>query len=499
MKSAYLKFALAFVLVAFSMWVGSQMVADTLSELSLEITPEQVDALIGDEAADAAFEGSFAPHVAYLRPRSPSLSDQSSCADVLAPEAAFYVYEDVLEALTDGTPPADVQFIVCFIDLASVGADADVARTLLLTTSFERSVLLGYLAHRFEVSIERTVEIGYERGGYVAWPGSYIGETALIAFQQTGDQRFLILYKDYFDRLLELSDARLGIVDEYHGRIMNSWGYRMPAGVLGEEDQRDWVAHVTHFGRIMTPAVGFANEILKDPVLEEEHAKWAYDVVRFFESGWQQFEADRRPFGDGSRGWYWRPIDDEFEPINHVTSLGRALAAVYDITKDPVYGRRIEEIIWVFEDAIEIQPDGTASWPYSPRFQTVTSMQSGIDTEYAEYTWKAAITLPFVNDALAAGFAFSSGVVDAIRARLVTYVLADGVWKRNIHPRDVKPIRDQETSRLYAALGGLHLAFPEDAEIEALVKQMLVFNSDIYVDGWFTHPGTSRSFAIFVQ
>ncbi|QEE36016.1 DNA cytosine methyltransferase [Octadecabacter sp. SW4] len=280
---------------------------------------------------------------------------------------------------------------------------------------------------------------------------------------------------------------------------MNSWGYNMPAGVLGEADHREWVAHVTHFGRIMTPAMGFASEVLDDPALTEEYGSWAYDILRFFETGWHQFEADRRPFGDGTRSWYWRPIDDEFEPINHVTSLGRALVAAYEITGDPVYARRIEEIIWVFEDAMNVHPSGTVSWPYSPSFQTPSSMQSGIDTEYSEYTWKAAITLPFVEDARRAGFPMSQGVSDSIRNRLTGFVLANGIWKRNIHPYGARPISPGETSRLNPALGGFHMTFPDDSEIAELIKQMMVSNQDIYDRGWFTHPGTARSFALFIQ
>jgi hypothetical protein len=307
------------------------------------------------------------------------------------------------------------------------------------------------------------------------------------------------LYIGYFDRVIQLSDPRLGIRDEYHGRMMNSWGYMMQNGVLGEGDHRNWVAHVTHFGRILTPALAFANEILSDPNLALEHGNWAFDVVRFFETGWQQFEMDRRLVGDGSQSWYWRPIDDEFEPINHVTSLGRALIHAQAITQDPVLKRRIDETLMVFEDAVTVHEDGSVAWPYSPTFQTITTMQSGVDAEYSEYTWKASITLPFIREAINAGYILSPGLEESIRSQLVNYTLADGVLKRNLHPFRSLPVAESELGRFRAVLGGLHMSFPDDIEIGELTKQMLVFNHEIFPRGWFTHAGSSRSYALFID
>jgi hypothetical protein len=288
-----------------------------------------------------------------------------------------------------------------------------------------------------------------------------------------------------------------GLEDLYHGRIMNAWGEQMNLRAGSIEDSRTWVAHVTHFGRIMAPAMDAAELILADPDLASRHADWAYKVLRFFQTGFQQFEMDRREVLDGSLSWYWRPLDDEWEPLNHVTSLGRALMPVAEMTGDPVYRRRVQEILDVFDLSLAREEDGTVSWPYSPVFQTPTA-RDPVDRMYSEYTWKGSITLPFVLDAARRGYDVPPETISGIRQLLVGYVLADGVWKRNMHPINAAELRESDPPSLMAALGGFHVSFPDDAEIAQLVLEMLVKNPDMYPLGLLSHTGLARSYATFL-
>jgi hypothetical protein len=420
-------------------------------------------------------------------------SQAASCDDVLAPGHAYSNYNAVWEELKDGHEPQSIENIDCFLPGDLTGIGSEVAYRRFISTSFYPNVPYDYLKQAADETLRKARKQGQHREAELAWNGGYTAEAALTAYRKTGDRRFLDLFVTYFDGVLKLRDSELGYVDDYHGRVMKSWGeYR---GGSSPKAPGKWVAHITHAARITYPATEFALIVRNDPAL----VAYRDDADRFVEAtkdALAEFEEDR--FRIEGTDWYWfrRPMSGEAEATNHIHTYGSLLLNLYALTGDEQLKQRIKDIIEVFEKGVRWEPDGTVSWKYLPYFSNRGAGSN--QKEYSERLWKASQTVPFLYRAYAAGFDVPASLIKAITTTFLTYTLHDNQIMRNLTSKHSRPLtRNDPLERVSGIVTWLEYS-DYDPEIADRIREVVGVRPDLFPDGWFESANSARGYAFFL-
>lgn len=398
---------------------------------------------------------------------------------------AYQTYEAVRVALTRGKRPSSIRELPRFIPDFE-GKSNDVLLQELLGTVFDPDVLFDFLSARFERLIVETRKKGRLRDGQLSWNAGIHGGVAQLAYERTRQVRFLDLYIDFHDKILEFRDDVRGQYDDFHGRVMTSWGVAGETAVI-DAGFGIWVSHVTHFGVIMQPATGFARLIHEDPALSK-YREFADRVVADFAVGYREFDFDLRHLPGTDEVWYWRPLKLIYEPTNHMHLVGESLLNMYAITGDEFYADRIRSFIRTFEKSARIDRRGFVAWDYHPYFA-----QSGRlfqRRQKSEVTWKASHTVPFVYAALKDGFSVDRGLVDAMTKTIREHVVANNDYASNLNPKGSVPFSKRrkkregpEHSKVFTIAGFL-AASDEDPRIKDLIVNTVVTRRDMFPDGW---------------
>ena len=421
------------------------------------------------------------------------------CAAATGQSYAYLAYSAVRAALEAGTAPAEISYLDCFLPVNALQGDAGAVLQRFTARVFDADVLYGFLEREFEEILRVVVKAGNARHSKLAWGTANLGETALIAFEATGQRRFLDLFRNYFDRVMLLTDRALGYYDVYHERVMDAWGSSNLGRASG--DPSKWVAHVTHFSVIMNPATGFARAVKANPSLSE-YSDWAQEIVTFFDGAYRQFDVDLRPAEGSDERWYWRPLVDKFEATNHLHYLGRALLNMYAMTGDPFFAERIDWIIRVFENGVTLHEDGMASWTYGPYFQVESAFNDRTSRQFSEYAWKGEKTVPFLYEAVRDGFDIEPAVLNAVTKTIRDHIVDGGSYKRNVHPKGSGPIRVKDLERkpgLAYSISGYLVAATEDPRIETQIVEMVAGQPDFFKGGWFAHRRMARAYAALLN
>ncbi len=398
---------------------------------------------------------------------------------------AYRAYEAVREALAAGTAPGSIAGLERF--LPDPG-DADNAALMerLLGTVFDADVLYDFLAEKFRDILAEAEEQGRARGGQLSWNAGFHGRAALVAHERTGEDRFLDLYADLYQRALPLRDDALGAHDDYHGKVMTSWG------VAGETAATNagfgiWVSHVTHYGVMMQPATELARRVLADPGLGR-HKALADRIVADFDTGYREFDYDLRHLPGTDEIWYWRPVKFLYEPTNHVHLIGEAMLNHHAVTGDALYAERIRSFIRTFEKSATVNKKGVVGWNYHPYFAQSGSRNNR--RQKSELTWKASHTIQFVYAADRMGFAVDPDLLAAMTRTIRDHVLAGNDFAGNIHPRGSKPYlerfhKEGVTDHPKAlTITGYLAAAEADPTIRERVRRIVATRRDMFPHGW---------------
>jgi hypothetical protein len=427
------------------------------------------------------------------RPRPEAVA---SCNQVLAADAVYHHYRAAVRGLAEGDEPERIAGLRCFLDEDAVSQlDARQAYQRLVSQTFNSDILYGALVHELNNNLAQDHRLGLKRDAGLAWPGAYLSEAALVAYRNTGQQRFLDLFVDYFDVVLQRRDDRLGRFDSEHQRVMKAWG----SVNIGKTR---WISHVTHNARIVYPATEFARLVRRDPVLDRFRSKAEAYVAASLET-LDAFEADlvEVPDQSGLR-WYRRPLENNFEATNHLHVVGTAWLNLALLTGDPRYRRHVEQLIDVFLQGVRSEPNGLVSWNYFPVFakQEKSSYPNG--QEYSEPVWKAVLTTPFLLRASRQGYSVSPGLMKGIGRTFNTLtVQGDQLW-RNLARRQsrfVDPRRDQRKMGMVKNV----MALVEFGEIEPAlpVKMAILVSSrpDLFRFGWLSSPPGLLAYAYYLK
>lgn len=421
-----------------------------------------------------------------------------NCSQVLSPQQQYARYRTAVLGLAKGLEPEIIPGLSCFLgDDVGRRLEPRQAYQKLVASTFNSDVLYGALVKEFEANLALDRQLGLKRDAGLAWPGAYLGEAALVAYRKTGQLRFVALFVDYFDAVLERRDDRLGRFDSQHQRVMKAWG----SVTIG---RTRWIAHVTHNARIIYPATQFARIVLGEPSLERFHAK-AFQYLATAEETLREFDADlvQVPGRPGMR-WYRRPADGNLEATNHVHVVGNAWLNLYALTRDPGYRERVEQLISVFEEGIHQEPGGLVSWNYFPVFATQErsdpTFQNGQD--FSEPVWKASLTGPFLLRASQQGFEMPPQLIEALGRTFSTLTFqGDQLW-RNVsrqRSRFVDVQKDRQKLGMLTNTSILVEFGSVSPDIPRKVAMLVSSRPDLFPKGWLSSPAALLSYAYYLS
>ncbi|MFC7407833.1 hypothetical protein [Hydrogenophaga atypica] len=159
-----------------------------------------------------------------------------------------------------------------------------------------------------------TREAGRELGGkYVAWNLAYDLRAAILAYERTMDERFLVPFEHAAAKVIAMRDDRLGIVDDVRGRTANSWGSNRYSA-----NKKKWVAWDAFAGMAVYPLVKYCVVARGTPGatrLCPQYRKVAEEALAEYEPYWRDDAAS-------GGGYYVDPYLKDIAPLNHMLTLG---------------------------------------------------------------------------------------------------------------------------------------------------------------------------------
>jgi len=339
-----------------------------------------------------------------------SLEKPGNCDQVLSASSVFRNYEKTLSLLRLSKSVSEAPHALCFVsNISSVGNNPKLAYRDIVFNYRNPDILYTALKSRLNELLVSDRELGSGRGSKLAWPGGWLSEAALVGYKRTGQQRFLDLFVDYYDNVLERRDDKMLRFDDFHKKVMKAWGsVNLTEGRRRFDDtgnETPWVSHITHNARIVLPGTEFALIVKSSPSLSRYSLK-ADHYVKVAEEVLEQFNSDRvfvQSFPD--LVWYNRPVVDKHEPTNHMHMVARVWANLFLLTGNKGYKDAVEGVIEVFAAGLKKQPGGLVSWSYAPVFVDQKQRRKYSNEEgYSEPIWKATHTTQFILQASAQGY-----------------------------------------------------------------------------------------------
>lgn len=427
----------------------------------------------------------------------PKAQSGLSCSQATDEKNAFQTYQFVRSQLKSGHKVEQIEYLECFLDKSTCPEDPKAALQVFEKTVFQPNVLYSYLAQELDQTL-KTDEASRAQGkGGPAWRYMPLGQAALRAYDHTGEDRFLELYVSSFERLMAIRDNQLGLFDDFHKKQMNSWGN-------DNLNRRRWVSHVTHFSVIMLPATAIARRIKEHSGLEK-HLDYANRVIEYFEQAYPEFDTDYVQVSGTEERWFWRPLKGKFEATNHLHLQGQVLLNVYAITGKEQYRERITAILDIFSKGAKIDANGMARWRYDPYFQVEAALSAHNSVEEAEFVWKAGLTIPFLYQAHADGFAVDPALLRGVTKSIVDHVLANGGFATNIHPYKTIVYSRKQQAKTHARyvketekITRFLAAAPESAAIPKMIFDTVTGRPDLFRGGWFRSPDMALGYSFYL-
>jgi len=408
-----------------------------------------------------------------------TIPEALSSEDVVNETHAYSTYRTIQKALQQGTDPATIKYLGLFLSKDDLGDSAEETLKIFTNTVFNSNVLYSFLEESYKpASLKK--DDGTLLWKNTPWKSYNLGWASVIAYQQTQEKRFIEQYIEYFEKVMQHRDSVLGLYDDYHGRVMDAWGFKNKEG--------KWLSHVTHFAIIMGPATAVALLIKTDPRLVA-YSAFGDEILTFFKPAYREFDVDLRPAGQTGEQWYWRPFKNKFEATNHLHVQGETLLNMYALTGDEFYAERIRWIIRVFEKGVTIDNKGFVAWNYFPYLQVESAMTDHSAVYYSELVWKAGYTIPFLYKADAAGFKINRAILNSTTKTIRDHILANNGLSSHLNPRESAPIEIDPATRDRGKQGAIVMflaAAGKDPIISQRILTIVSSRQDIYAAGWLS-------------
>jgi len=268
-----------------------------------------------------------------------------------------------------------------------------------------KDILFEKLSRHLNGTIANAYRNPGHNGRFMGWALATGVYASLIAYERTGDIRFIREANLALMAALKLRDDTTGRVDEVRGRVMHGWG-----GNKYDAEGR----HMTNFtlaGRVAFVLALFADTVKRHPELQ---SKYADQAKKFLNAARETMDDYSGEFVvDGDIGYYKRPVYNDIEPLNHMAWAGNALILLNKQTGEVSYGQMAEQLARFFKQSMRHE-NGTVWWPYQPG--------SAADESRPEYIWKASLTSQFMFFAWQNGVVFTDSDMEAITNTILSRV-----------------------------------------------------------------------------
>ncbi len=360
---------------------------------------------------------------------------------------------------------------------------------LLMKASPNTDVLYYYLKSNFKKILRKADKNDHKRGSYYAWPWAYGAQAAVIAYEESGEERFLDLLVSSYDIILENRDSDLGKIDALRGRALDAWGTSKPWRRESHPEGM-WINVITLAGRITYPVSMFCKIVVDDEKLHPKFLKKAEYYLDSIEKALGEFSDDFRIMPRTGEGYYWNPILETVEPLNHSHSAGNTLVMMYAITNKEEYRIKAEHLARYFLSSTLTEKNGAYVWGYRPTPENRRD-------ERGEPVWKGHITLSFPLLAYEHGLVFDKADMKALN-RTFTENIYHGKSRFNhfIGLEKTRPLCFDKTLRkpLAGILGWIFLD-SYNPEIREILEDSIAIRTDIMPRGWFKDTMTALAYS----
>jgi hypothetical protein len=351
---------------------------------------------------------------------------------------------------------------------------------------FSADKLFNYLTEDAQ-KLFRSLKVS-NRANVLAWRWAYSAEAALIAHRRTGDHRFLQWLVTTYNQALSLRDCELGLMDSYRKRITKTWG-------TGIYDQNcEWISHISLGGRITYPSLDFADLVLNE---RQRYASFVDDALHFIDAGIEAIEEYKEDFISVPRQnicYYYMPLKNKVEAVNHVNSFINSLIILYKLTKNATYRERAQECCQVFKNEIQTTASGAYYWHLRPRWAKTKQRSNP-----PERIWKAQVSAATAQVAYRNSIVFNRADMDGFAKTFTDIIYVGGdQFRIKIDPEtdELAHISLPYSWRVRTITGFLKWSefIPE---IQDIIHHLVETRTELF-RGWLSCPSLARGYAYLI-
>lgn len=356
-------------------------------------------------------------------------------------------------------------------------AQAELYRQLMRATP-NREVLYSWASRELQRVLDIADRHPTKRGGKYGWGGSYVLAAALMGYEATDDERFLEIARESMLKFLEHRDDYHERVDEHRGRVLKAWGSQ------GGDDKGGYTNVVTTNGRIAASMAWYAWLVGHAGGIDDSHRAAASALLEAAMDALREFDAELVFAEDESYAYYWRVTDDKIDALNHQTSAGEALLYIAELSEDPLWRTRAQQITQFTRRVMLREDNGTRVW----RFQSTPENPPGSSREPI---WKSQVTIRFLWHAARLGVGFDADDLAEVAESFRINVLRDGHRLNAYFAEKYKPMYDRYGGPINVTP---HLILGEfDEQLNEQLTEIVATRPE--VGGWFPHVKTGIAYA----
>lgn len=355
-------------------------------------------------------------------------------------------------------------------------------------------VFYWYLVNEFNAvtSNLKTLNLGDKKKRRPSWSWLWTGYAAIIAYNNTGEERFLQLFISTFDQFLYYRDDKLNRVDHYRGRIMKSWGafFKLDFNTC----EPILVNTVTFTGGVVFPVCKFCKTVLMDESLKKRYGEKAKQYLKVIEEAVSEFLGEFVVVPE-INGGYFKQLDNEYkvEPLNHSHYFGATLLELYFLTGNGYYLEITKRMSNYFLASITKEDNGSYSWGYRPT-------PNNLKHHNPEPLWKARRTIILPLTAYECGIIFNDEDMKAF-AKTFTSNVHVGENKFNIYisKRKFDSLQSykikKELRDCVQGLASWILLDIFDPSIRHIIEKAVAERTDLFPKGYFSGYRSSIAYA----
>lgn len=383
--------------------------------------------------------------------------------------------------------PDQTEFISSLKDI--IEFDHDSPNSLLLSGKYSNSyfmfinlpanpdLLFSFMATRIDyMRPSLTRNTGYQ-GDYLSWGWSNIARASVIAYQRTGERRFLDMYFETTPWVFNNLDSSRP--DDHSGKIGDDGWSLIDNGVA----KRD----ITTAGRITAPIIQMALATKDDTRISNEDRKKIYEYAEKSVEILRPYLKDQ--IIEGNIRYHLFPWTGEHEAINHMAAFAEACAFAYKLTGDKEFLDYAAGFLEYFRSKVVVGENGTYSWPY----QVLPTDQ------HDEPFWKGSVTVPAIINIHESGIYIKDEDARGIANSFDNYVVGQFYTINANMSEDKFYLTGYNSYRLGYSIG---LGFPQFIFLEEWrpgtkdkVLTAIASRTDLFPTGFFIHDSDAVPYA----